>query len=208
LYHESAERDDNVDRDGDVRRHRRVIHAKQVEPRKDAAQHGASDVAAVKEAEPRDALGRGFHPSRDGRQRRTHQQRRRQQTHAGDQAAKQQPGHARSRPRRVDVADQRHADQREQSDEPDAQLETRIHAQRMLTRRHEVRQREAAQTHAAHECAEEYSQRNRRGSDHQLQQLEPDDFVDEGRAPAADEQQQERRKNASRRHGLPRGRIT
>jgi hypothetical protein len=81
-----------------------------------------------------------------------------------------------------------------------AQLEARVHAQRMLTRRYEVRQREAAQTHAGHECAEEHSQRNRRGSDHQLQQLEPDDFVDEGCAPAADEQQQERRKNASRLH--------
>ena len=94
---------------------------------------------------------------------------------------------------RVDAADERHAHEHEQSDERDAQLEARVDAQRMLPRGDDVRKREAAQAHAAHECAQQNSQRNRRRADDQLKQLEPDDFVDEGRAPAADEQQQERR---------------
>src|SRR5688500_19375792 len=61
----------------------------------------------------------------------------------------------------------------------------------MVFRRDESWQQEAAEAHAAHERAEQHTDRHRRGPDEQLQQLEPDDLVDERRATAADKQQQQ-----------------
>ena len=63
---------------------------------------------------------------------------------------------------------------------------------------HEARQQQAAEAHPAHERAEQHAHRHRRRSDHELEQLEPDDFVDECGAAAADKQQQERRKQTPR----------
>ena len=48
----------------------------------------------------------------------------------------------------------------------------------------------------AHEDAEQHAERHRRRADRELEQLEPDDFVNEGRAAGPDEQQQQRRKPA------------
>ena len=52
----------------------------------------------------------------------------------------------------------------------------------------------------AHERAQQHAQRHGRRADHQLQQLEPDDLVDQGGAAAADKQQQQRRKEPARGH--------
>ena len=64
----------------------------------------------------------------------------------------------------------------------------RVDAQRMLARGDHPRQQQAAQAHAAHEGAEQDAERDRRRADDQLQQLEPDDLVDQRGAAAADEQ--------------------
>ena len=180
----------NVDRDGHVGRNRDVVERQQVEAGEQAAQHRAGGVAAVEESEPRDAVRRLLHPARDGRQRRAHQQRRRQQTNARGHAAQQNADHAGTGPRRVGPADDRHAEQDQQSHDADADLEPGIHPQRMRLGRHESRQQEAAEAHAAHERAEQHAHRHRRRSDHEFQQLKPDDFVNECGATAADKQQQ------------------
>jgi hypothetical protein len=57
-------------------------------------------------------------------------------------------------------------------------------------------QEQAAQAHAAHVDPEQDAERHRRRPDGELQELEPDDFVDEGGAAGPDEQQQERREPA------------
>ena len=81
------QRDDDIDRDGDVRRVRHVVHAQQIEAGEQAAEHRAGDVAAVEEAEPRHAFGRRLDPARDRRQRRAHEERRRQQAERAEQTA-------------------------------------------------------------------------------------------------------------------------
>ena len=51
----------------------------------------------------------------------------------------------------------------------------------------------APQTHPTHEAAEQDRDGNRRSSDHQTEQMKPDDLIDQGSAAAADEQQKQRR---------------
>jgi hypothetical protein len=63
----------------------------------------------------------------------------------------------------------------------------------MLARGNQPRQQQAPEAHAGHEGPEQNAQRDGRGANHELQQLEPDDLVDQRRAAAADEQQEERR---------------
>src|SRR5262245_26004477 len=78
----------------------------------------------------------------------------------------------------------------------------------MPARGDDPRQPEAAETHAAHEGAEQNAERDRRRSDYELQQLKPDDLVDERGAAAADEQQKERRKIAASVHNGDGGKYT
>ena len=184
----------------DDRRRGGVEDAQQIEAGEQAADDAAGDVAAVEETEPRHAFRRRGHPARDRRQRRAHQQRRRQEADAGSDRAQDDAGHARSRPRRVDAADQRHAEQHQHGDDADAGFEQRVDPQRMLAQRDHPRQQQAAEAHAAHERAEQDAERDRRRPDDQLQQLEPDDFVDQRGAAAADEEQEQRGKKAARGH--------
>ena len=67
----------------------------------------------------------------------------------------------------------------------------RVDPQRMLPAQLQPRQQEAAQAQPAHERGQQHAQRNRGRPDHQLQQLVPDDFVDQRGAAAAGEQQQQ-----------------
>jgi hypothetical protein len=51
------------------------------------------------------------------------------------------------------------------------------------------REQQAAEAHAAHERAEQHTEGDGRRSNHQLEQLEPHNFVNECGAAAANEQQ-------------------
>ena len=168
---------------------RHVEHPQQVKAGDQAAEHAAGNVAAVEEPEPGDALGCRSDPAGNRRQRCAHQHRRRQQAHARRNRAHHDADHAGSGPCRVDAADERHPNQDHDRQPTDAELEPRVHAQRMLARRYHPRQQEAAQAHTGHERTEQDSERDGRRADHELQQLEPDDFVDQRRAAAADEQE-------------------
>ena len=103
------------------------------------------------------------------------------------------PREAIAAPRDVDPADQRQHEQQQHAERADAELERRIHAQRMAPRRDDSRQQQAAETHAAHERAEQHADRDRRRSDEELEQLEPDDLVDQRSGAAADEEEEEHR---------------
>ena len=183
---------------------RHVVHAQQVEAGEQAAEHGARGVAPVEEAEPRHALRRGLDPARHGRQRGAHEQGRRQQADRRGQAAHQHAHDTGAGPRRVEASNERHREQHEEADHADAELEPRVDTQRMRARRQHARQQQAAEAHAAHERAEQHADRDGRRPDDQFQELEPDDFVDERGAPAADKQQQKRREQARRLHDSPR----
>src|SRR5687768_11380758 len=69
------------------------------------------------------------------------------------------------------------------------------------------RQQQTAQAHAPHEGAEQNAQRDGRGANDELQELEPDDFVDQGRAAAADKEEHKQRETANRCFGVASSRI-
>ena len=92
--------------------------------RRAAAQHGAGHVPAVEEPQPRHALGRGLDPPRDGRQRRAHQHRRRQQQIAHKQRrAVTTPSTPWPAIAVYTAAGVRHPEQHGDADDADAQLE-------------------------------------------------------------------------------------
>jgi hypothetical protein len=72
----------------------------------------------------------------------------------------------------------------------------------------EARQGDASQAHSAHEGAEQNTQGNRGGTDHELQELAPNDFVNERGTTAGGKQEQEQRqkpldrRNARRFRGI------
>ena len=102
---------------------------------------------------------RALDPARDRRQRRPHQQRRRQQER--DRGAAQCG----------------HREQDQQAERADPELQLRVDAERMPVHRHESPEQEASGAHAAHECGQEYPQRDSGGANDQLEQLEPDNLV-------------------------------
>ena len=187
-------RDCGVDRDRGKRRDVHVVDAQQIEACDEAADDAAGDVAAVEKSEPRHPFGRRLHPARDRRQRGAHQHRRRQQADAGDDGAHEDAHHSVAGPCGVKAADERHAEEDQQPEHTDARFERRVHAQRMLARRDRARHQHAAKAHAAHERAEEDAEGDRRRPDDELEELEPDDLVNQRRAAAADEENDERGK--------------
>jgi hypothetical protein len=62
----------------------------------------------------------------------------------------------------------------------------------------EAGQSQTAQAHAAHKSAEQQTERNGGGADDKLEQLEPDDLVNQGGATAAEKQEQKQRQEAGR----------
>ena len=62
-----------------------------------------------------------------------------------------------------------------------------------MPRRHHARQEKAAETHPAHERAEQDAERDDRRPDDELKELKPDDFVNQRGAAAADEQDDSKR---------------
>ena len=180
-----------VDRRGHVGRDRHVVDAQQIESGEQAAEHGAGDVAGVENAEPGNAARRRFEPARDRGQRRAHQHGRRQQQRAADQAAQENPRRAGAAERGVQAAGIGQHQQDRDAEHADADLDQRIDLERMMARGDQIGQRQAAQAHAAHEGAEQHAERDRGRADHQLQQLEPDDLVDQRRAAAAEEEHED-----------------
>src|SRR4051794_29988269 len=66
----------------------------------------------------------------------------------------------------------------------------------MPLRGDEPRKQQAPQTHSSHEGAEENPERHRRGADDELDQLEPDNLIDQCRAATSHEQHEQQRQEA------------
>lgn len=92
---------------------------------------------------------------------------------------------------RVQIVDERDGNQQQSAEERDRELERGIHTQWMCGRMNEAGKQEAAEAQATHERAEQDAQRERRRANDDLEELEPDDFVDQCRTAAANEQQDE-----------------
>src|SRR5688572_30446407 len=56
----------------------------------------------------------------------------------------------------------------------------------------QTREQQAAETHAPHEDAEQNAERDGRGSDRELEELEPDHFIYESRAAGSDKEDEQR----------------
>ena len=179
----------------DCRRHKsgrgHVEHAQQVEAGQQAAQDRTRRVRAVEHAEHADALGRGLDPARSRRQRRAHQERGRQQAEAAHQGAQQNRRQAVPHRGRIYGIHQRHQEQHQNSTGADTEFQLAVDAQRMLPPEFQARQQQTPQAEPAHESGQQHAERDRARPDHQLQQLVPDDFIDQGGAAAAGKQQQE-----------------
>ena len=181
----------HIDRRGDISRKSHVVDAQQVESGQDAARHRAGDIGAIEQSQPGNSPRRGFHPARDGGKRGAHQERRRKQADRGNRAAQDQPGESgEACARDVKAPDQGNAEQRDDPERRDPQFQKRVDAHRMMPRRNQPRESDAAQAQPAHVSREQQSQRYGRGADHQLQQLKPDDLVNQRRATAAGKQQE------------------
>ena len=70
----------------------------------------------------------------------------------------------------------------------------------LLARGCDTRQQQAAEAHTAHERAEQHSHGHGGGPDDELEQLKPDDFVDERGTTAADKQQEQAGQEPARGH--------
>ena len=68
----------------------------------------------------------------------------------------------------------------------------------------QLRQQPAAERHPAHERAQQDGDGDRRGADDELDEIEPDGFVNERRAAAAREQEEEKRTSDRKAHGFDR----
>ena len=181
----------HIDRRRHERGRRHIEHAQQVEAGQQAADHRAHRVRAVEHPEHADAFRRRLDPARRRGQRRAHQERRRQQAEPAHQGAQQDRRHPVPHRGGVDRIHQRHQEQHQNAAGADAEFELSVDAQRMLSAEFQPRQQQAAQAEPAHEGRQQHAERNRAGPDHQLQQLVPDDFIDQRGAAAAGEQQQE-----------------
>ena len=109
------------------------------------------------------------------------------------------PGGRGRRNRTYRLLDIRHAEQHREPDGADAQLEHGVDPQGVPPARDEARQQQAAGAHAAHERPQQHAERNGGRADHQLQELEPDDLVDQRRTAAADEQHEQHGQKPARR---------
>ncbi|MBI5689495.1 MAG: hypothetical protein HZC55_05310 [Verrucomicrobia bacterium] len=96
-----------------------------------------------------------------------------------------------ARQRGVNPAEGRHGQEHADSGDGHAQFEDGVGLQRADVGRQPARQGQAAEAHPAHEGPEQNRERDGRGTDHQLQHLQPDNLVDQRGAAAADEQRQQ-----------------
>ena len=193
------ERHRDVERHGHERRGRHVEDPQEVKAREQAADDRAPDVAAVEIPEPRHAGRRRLDEARDRRQRRAHQDRRRQQADAGDDRPQKEVDLPGAGDRRVDAADQRHHEQHDHAQGTDTELEKRVDAERMMACADKAREQQAAEAHAAHEDAEQDAKRDGRGSNRELEELEPDNFIYESRAAGSDKEDKQRGQPAAPR---------
>ena len=153
---------DSQQRHDDVQSHRgvgcgwHVIERQEEEPGHEAAGNGACEIASIEETQPRHTLRRGFDPAGDGRKRRSHEERRRQQANAGDHRSQDDADTSRSGDGGVQIPENRDQKQDGQPADADPQLQVGVDLERMPLRIEVPRQQQATQAHSAHEHTEQH----------------------------------------------------
>jgi len=115
-----------------------------------------------------------------------------------DGAPQQEAEEAVTGVRRIERDDRGEREQDRDPDRPDRELERRVDAQRVAARADEARQEEAPRHRPPCRCRE--GRPSRRGrADHELEELEPDDFVDQGgrTAPGEEDEDQGQKREAA-----------
>jgi hypothetical protein len=135
--------------------------------------------------------------TRDGGQRRAHEHRRGKQAKQADERAQRDSGLAVTDGGDVELADEREQDEQQGAEDRNARFEVRVDAKRWEAGGDPARKREAPEAHPAHITREDDRERGRRGADHLSEQVEPDHFVDQGRATARDKKEQKQREIAA-----------
>jgi hypothetical protein len=87
----------------------------------------------------------------------------------------------------VEIPDVREPEEHGESEETGAEFEAGVDPQGMFAGGDQAGQGSAAEAHASHERSEQDGKRGGGRPDHQLQQLQPDDLIDQGGTPAPDE---------------------
>ena len=152
--HNRHQRDGHIDAHCHVGRDRHVVHPQQIETGSEASHDGADCITAVERAEPRRTVRRGIDQAAHGRKRSPHEQRRRQKDCGRNDCAEPQASRRRRRPGRVDTANERNTEQRQKTDQANAELEQGVDTKWMRRTRHDPREQGAPETHASHERAE------------------------------------------------------
>ena len=121
-----------------------------------------------------------LNPARDGRERSAHQKSGRQQADGAHNGAKQDRRAAVANAGNVDPINQWHADADQKPADADAQFDGAVNEHWMIpVLGEDARQRETAEAQAAHEGGEKNAERNRGRADDELEQLVPDNFIDQ-----------------------------
>ena len=198
---EGEKGDGEVERGGAPRGRHEIVDTQEVKTGKEAAGDGAGGVAAIKEAEPRDAARGGLDPARDGGEGGAHEHGRREEADGADKAAEHDAGPTVAGVGEVEASEGRHRVEDDEAGNGQTEFEQGVNAERVAGGGHEAREREAAEAHAAHEGAQQYGERNGGGADDELEELKPDQFVNQRGAAAADEEHEQQREQARRRGG-------
>jgi hypothetical protein len=178
-----------VERSGREGRHRSVVNAQEIKAGQQAAKDGAAGVCAIEESPPGSAPWRGFDPSRDGRQRCAHQNRRRQQTDRGNQSAQEHAWQAVAGNSNIEPVHEWNDHQDQQAADGDAGFDYGEDPQRVVSRiEPQPRKSNTSQTQSTHKRRQQDAKGHCRRANRQLQQLVPHNFVNQCGAAAAGHQ--------------------
>jgi hypothetical protein len=167
---------------------RHVENPQQKKACQETPDHGPGDVPAVKKTHPGNALRRRFNKAGNGGKRGAHQHCRGDKAYGGYKCTGENAMPVQAR---IESCNIRHSEQDQNCDHPDAEFETRIDSEGMEPPRNQPWQHQTPQAHPPHEGSQQHSQGDARGTDDQLQQLQPDDFINERSTAAAQKQRQQ-----------------
>jgi hypothetical protein len=166
------------------------MHAQQVEAGEHGAGGAAGEVRHVHQAHRRPAIVVP-EPTGDCRQRGAHQHRRRREDEEADDRAKRDRTGAGFRERQINLLNVGKRERNREAQDRDACFEGRDDAKWMRAFRCQPGQQPAAERHPAHKRAQQDGDGDRRGADDELDEIEPDGFVNERRAAAGEKENQE-----------------
>ena len=182
---------------GNECRNNDVEFRQQIESRENATGHCSGRIDSIEYAPPGNAAWTSLCPTRDCRQRSSHEHRRWQQGDSAEHPTQKHPGHAELSARHVGPYHHGNQKKFDQTEHGNSRLNGAIDCQwtpglGSILACHS-RQQPTAQRQASHERCEKHAKRYGCGTDRQLEQLVPYDFVNQGGTATAGKQQHEDR---------------